>query len=127
MGRTLLAGVLSLALIGCDGQRKQGIEERVLEGRPVSVAQNYGRCGGTISIVLSTDNYGKVLANYNGANGQAWQIDFTNAEALVRAQMAEGQSGRVTLRGKYRDNNSSNRVFQIKSIEAGGYNVDFMK
>lgn len=133
IGRIAAAGLLALTLVGCSGntvESKPGIENIVaqapakpkfIEGKPVSVAQNYAHYYGSFSTVLNVGS-NEILGFSSVFSGDGNLIfRYTQADALIQAQIAKGSNGFVRLHGEY----GQDGIFNVKSVESGGYRVNF--
>ncbi|MFH1174816.1 MAG: hypothetical protein V1725_06795 [archaeon] len=113
---TLSAIVAAALLAGCSGNSVEQPQTTTLTGRPVSVSEAYGHSCGAVATVIRTDS-SDVLAHVSGYIGK---VNSADAQALISAEIAKGDSGSVTLTGKYQGNE-----FIIQSVDAHGYNVEF--
>lgn len=103
-----LAG--TIALSGCSNKDNQ-----TLNGLPISVGESFARKYGTLATVI--DINGKKVLGYS-----RYSTTLKNAEAvaLIQSEISDNDNEPVELTGKYVDDR-----FEIKSIKANGYQVDF--
>lgn len=122
-----LLATSTIGLLGCVENIAEGKPKDItISGKPISVAytsntySEYGAFAG----VFEVD--GKLLLAYRSRTGEKFasnqdeSLPNAKAAAVVQSEMNDGDNELVSLTGQYRKNQ-----FELSSIEANGYKIDF--
>ena len=122
--RTL--GALVLALSGCSGKKLNKPQEELttLVGEPVSIESDGGRLSSSLSVIVKTEDGKYILCNKMGSIRT-----LTNAAAVIRSEMNDGDNEPVVLKGKYdvleiMNSDEVFKRFKIYSVSANGFTID---
>src|SRR3989344_6226351 len=119
------AGTLALILSGCNSFQEAKTAETLIQGRPASVSTVSAGYYASLSSIVYTNanNDSGILSKVVRHNGDSTQrtieenlLRFTDASALIQAEIAKGSNGVVKYYGI-----KNNGILEIRSIEAGGH------
>lgn len=118
-----LCALVGAAILGCyDGlhtvDAKVASENNVISGKPISIAYDNGGyvTPGAFALVLEAD--GKyILASAGDPNSERNRVE---AAALIESEINDKDEEKIQVQGTYQG-----ARFEIKSITANGYQIDF--
>ncbi|MBI2666927.1 hypothetical protein HYX13_04915 [Candidatus Woesearchaeota archaeon] len=117
--QTLCALVTAVGL-SCSGMAnvEQETEPKyeTISGIPLSVAESFAQYGGSIAVVLDVAGK-KVLAG----NSCMYTSLCADAEALILSEIADGDTEKITLTGKYQPNGA----FMMITLKMNGHDLNF--
>ena len=124
--KNTLCTLVAVAAIGLGGCSERPVEEIAtkditISGKPISVAYNPNTHSEYGAFAAVFDVEGKMLLTYKkGSNMQLRGLSGVKATALIQSEIDDGDDESVKLTGQYRGNE-----FELSSIEANGYKVNF--
>ena len=112
-GLGAVAGIVALTSLGYLATRDNTVENKIIQGQPLSVAYSCAGYGtmGNIAIVIKTENM-NILATTDRIEN-----DFKCTQAAASLNYAKEKNKTIEVGGYYKKDVYKNDIFQVESLE----------